>query len=116
MICYETRIGSVGFTENFLGRLIGHAVNSCFGVVGMMPSTNRQKIFGLVSKEQALDTGIKVTGSADQIDVEIHIMVSYGMNINAIAASITEKIRYVVKEATGIDVNKVNVKVDGIKE
>ena len=116
MICYETRIGSVGFTENFLCRLIGHAVNSCLGVVGMMPSSNRQKIFGLVSKEQALDTGIKVTGSADQIDVEIHIMVSYGMNINAIAASITEKVKYVVEETTGITVNKVAVKVDGIKE
>ena len=55
-------------------------------------------------------------GNADEINVEIHIMVTFGMSIPAIAASITEKIRYVVKEATGIDVNKVNVKVDGIKE
>ncbi len=116
MIAYETRTGAICFTENFLGKLIGHAVTSCFGVVGMMPHTNRQRIFGLVSKEQALDTGIKVTGSADQIDVEIHIMVTFGMNIPAIAASITEKVKYVVKESTGITVNQVNVKVDGIKE
>ena len=38
------------------------------------------------------------------------------MNINAIAESITEKVRYVVGEATGITVDKVIVKVDGIKE
>ena len=116
MICYETRTGSIGFTENFLSKLIGHAVTSCFGVVGMMPSSNRQRLFGLVSKEQALDTGIKVTGNANVIDVEIHIMVTYGMNIAAIAASITEKVKYVVTDSTGITVNKVNVKVDGIKE
>ena len=116
MISYETRTGSISFTENFLGKLIGHAVTSCFGVVGMMPSSTRQQLFGLVAKEQALDTGIKVTGDADKIDVEIHIMVSYGMNIAAIAASITEKVKYVVFESTGITVDRVNVKVDGIKE
>ena len=116
MISYETRTGSVCFTENFLSKIIGHAVTSCFGVVGMMPSSHRQRLFGLVSKEQALDTGIRVTGNANQIDVEIHIMVTFGMNIPAIAASITEKVKYVVAESTGITVNKVTVKVDGIKE
>jgi uncharacterized alkaline shock family protein YloU len=116
MISYETRTGAISFTENFLGKLIGHAVTSCFGVVGMMPSSPRQHLFGLVAKEQALDTGIKVMGDADKIDVEIHIMVTYGMNIAAIAASITEKVKYVVFDSTGITVNKVTVKVDGIKE
>ena len=43
-------------------------------------------------------------------------MVVYGMNINAIAASITEKVKYAVKETTGITVDKVIVKIDGIKE
>ena len=116
MIAYETRTGTISITENFLSKLIGHAVTSCFGVVGMMPSNSRQRIFGLVTKNQSLDTGIAVTGNANQINVEIHIMVTYGMNINAIAASITEKVKYVVEESTGITVNKVTVKVDGIKE
>lgn len=116
MISYETRTGSICFTENFLSKLIGHEVVSCFGVVGMMPHTHRQRLFGLVSKEQAIDTGIKVSGSSEEVNVEIHIMVIYGMNIAAIAASITEKVKYVVEKSTGITVNKVTVKVDGIKE
>ena len=116
MIAYETRIGKITITEEFLSKLIGHEVTSCFGVVGMAPSSNRQRIYGLISKNQALDTGIKVTGDADMINVELHIVVTYGININAIAASITEKVKYIVKETTGITVNKVIVKVDGIKE
>ena len=116
MISYENRIGSIGFTEGFLSKLIGHAVTSCFGVVGMVPHNSRQQLFGLFSKEQALDTGIKVTGDANEIDVEIHIIVTFGMSIPAVAASITEKVKYVVMESTGITVNKVTVKVDGIKE
>lgn len=116
MIAYETRIGKITITEEFLSKLIGHEVTSCFGVVGMAPSSNRQRIYGLLSKNQALDTGIKVTGDVDTINVELHIVVTYGMNINAIAASITEKVKYIVKETTGITVNRVIVKVDGIKE
>ncbi len=116
MIVYETRIGKIEISESYLSKLIGHEVTSCFGVVGMIPSSNRQRLFSMFSKGQSLDTGIRVSGNADSINVELHIAVTYGMNINAIAASITEKVKYAVMETTGINVNKVVVKVDGIKE
>lgn len=116
MIAYETRLGKIDISEGYLSKLIGNEVVSCFGVVGMVASNNRQKIIGLLSKNEPVDTGIKVFPTGDDIDVELHIVVTYGMNINAIAASITEKVKYVVKSTTGINVNKVLVKVDGIKE
>lgn len=116
MIAYENRLGKITLSEAYLSKLIGHEVTSCFGVVGMVASTSKQKLLGKFSKSEPLDTGIKVIGSADGVTVELHIVVTYGMNINAIAASITEKVKYVVKETTGINVEKVVVKVDGIKE
>lgn len=116
MIAYETRLGKINISEGYLSKLIGNAVTSCFGVVGMVAANNRQKILGVFSKQESIDTGIKVIGNADSVKVELHIVVTYGMNINAIAASITEKVKYVVKDATGITVDKVIVKVDGIKE
>ncbi len=116
MIAYETRLGKIVLTEQYLSKLIGNEVTSCFGVVGMVPSSSKQKVFSKLSKEEKADTGIKVIGNEDSISVELHIVVSYGMNISAIAESITEKVTYVVKEATGINVDKVTVKVDGIKE
>ncbi len=116
MIAYETRLGKIKISEAYLSKLIGHEVTSCFGVVGMVPNTGKQKIFNKLSKNQQLDTGINVVGDADTISVELHIVVTYGMNINAIAASITEKVKYAVKETTGIEVNKVTVKIDGIRE
>lgn len=116
MLAYETRLGTIDISEGYLSKLIGNEVTSCFGVVGMVPSNQKQKIFNILNKEESIDTGIKVSGNADFVEVELHIVVTYGMNINAIAASITEKVKYVVKEKTGITVDKVIVKVDGIKE
>ena len=116
MITFETINGKIEISQEYLSKLIGHAVTSCYGVVGMTPSGNKQKIFKMISKDPSLDTGIKVTGNSDCLDVELHIAVSYGMNINAIAASITEKVKYAVLETAGITVNKVTIKIDGIKE
>ena len=50
-----------------------------------------------------------------QLIVDLHIAVIYGMNISAIAKSIVNKVRYTVEEATGLDVKRVNVFVDGMK-
>ena len=116
MIAYETRIGKVHISYEYLSKLIGHAVTSCYGVSGMVAGTSKQKLFILISKKEQLDKGIVVKGNADAITVDLHIIVTYGMNINAIAQSIVHKVKYVVYDATGIDVKKVTVKVDGIKE
>ena len=116
MIAYETRLGKINISEGYLSKLIGNEVTSCFGVVGMVASGSKQKILGRFSKSEPIDTGIRVMGNSDSVTVELHIVVTYGMNINAIAASITEKVKYTVKDATGITVDKVIVKIDGIKE
>ena len=111
MITYETRLGKISICEEYLSKLIGNEVTSCFGVVGMVPSTNKQKLFSRLSKNEQLDTGIKVIGNTDSITVELHIVVTYGMIINAIAAIITEKVKYVVKESNGIELDRVIVNI-----
>lgn len=116
MISYETMTGTVTISKEYLSKLIGRAVTSCFGVAGMKPNSKRQLLFGLITKKELIDKGITVTGNADSINVDLHIVVTYGMNINAIAKSIVHKVKYVVEDTTGIVVKKVTVKVDGIKE
>lgn len=116
MIAYETRLGKIHISEEYLQKLIGQAVTSCFGVVGMVPSTGKQKLFSLLTRKEDIKQGIIIRGNADSINIELHIIVSYGMNINAIAQSIVHKVQYTVAESTGIKVGKVTVKVDGIKE
>ena len=116
MISYETTLGKIHLSEDYLQKLIGETVTSCFGVVGMVPSGGKQKFASLLSKKDNINRGIIIRGNADTINIELHIIVSYGMNMNAIAQSIVHKVHYTVTEATGIKVNKVTVKVDGIKE
>ena len=116
MISYETRLGKVEISEDYLEKLIGHEVTSCFGVVGMVPRRVKQKLYNRFTKSNMADTGIIVSGNGEKISVEIHIVVTYGININAIAVSITEKVKHIVMEYIGLDIQKVTVKIDGIQE
>ena len=116
MIAYDTRLGTVNFSDAYLAKLIGSAVSTCYGVVGMAPGSKKQQFMHLFSKKYYTDKGVIVRGNADSVIIEIHIIVSYGMNINAIANSIVNKVRFTVTEMTGVKVEKVLVKVDGIQE
>lgn len=116
MISYDTRFGSINLSAEYLTKLIGKAVTSCYGVAGMAPVNQTQKIAGFLTRKENLDRGIKVTGNAKSVKIELHIIVTYGMNINAIAESIVHKVKYTVKEITDTEVESVSVKVDGIKE
>ena len=114
MIAYETRKGTVSISNAFFSKLIGHAVSSCYGVSGMV-AKGSQRITSIFSRKGNPDTGIKVRGDVNSIIVDLYITVTYGVNINAIANSIVNKVKYTVEEATGIEVRKVTVHVVGMK-
>ena len=68
-----------------------------------------------IAKSELPDKGVKVHVSGGRLVIDLHIVVTYGMNIAAIVQSIINKVRYTVEEATGLTVKKVNVFVDGIQ-
>lgn len=115
MVAYETKSGTVSVSNEYFVKLIGNAASSCFGVAGMAPH-GKQKFRNIFSKKDYTEKGVRITGNIDKINVDLHIIVAYGMNINAIAKSITHKVKYVITETTGIEVGKVTIRIDGIKE
>ena len=115
MIKFYTPLGKVCMTGDFFAGLVSAAAQNCYGVAGMVKSGTKQGIRSVFTKRSYADDGIRVRSEGDKLIVDLHISVIYGMNISAIAKSIVNKVRYTVEEATGLDVKKVNVFVDGMK-
>ena len=59
--------------------------------------------------------GIKVTTEDDKIDIDLHIIIEYGINIKVISESIISNVRYTVENMTGFKVGKVTINVEGIR-
>ena len=95
MIKLENPNGYIEVTNNYFANLVGRAAQSCFGVTGMVNSNAYQSLKSVLI-------------------IELHISVSYGVNISAIVESIVNKVRYTVEEATDLKVSKVNVYIDAL--
>lgn len=114
MIILETPNGVVDVSNEYYSALIGNAVSSCYGVSGMAPVSMTQGIASFFGRKK-IDHGVLVTANGGELTVDLHIIVTYGVNIAEIVKSIIKKVRYTVGEATGLSVGNVNVYVDGMK-
>ena len=115
MIKVENHLGTIDISNSYLTTLIGHTVTSCFGVVQMNPFGAKQGILSIVKKSNDINKGVIIKQSRDNIIIDLHITVSYGVNISAIVDSIVKKVRYTVEQETEFNVSKVNVFIDGMK-
>lgn len=116
MIRIENYLGIIEISQGYFSKLIGNAVSSCFGVAGMANSNARQGIRSLFQRRRIFpDQGVVVRHDTEGLSVDLHIIVTYGLNISVIVKSIVSKVRYTVEEATGLNVSKVNVFVDAMK-
>lgn len=115
MIKIYNRYGTIEISDTFLANLLGNAVSSCFGVVGMAVSGPSQGLRTAINKGDTLDKGVKVRSSDGKLIIDLHIIVTFGVNIEAIVNSIINKASYTVHESTGLIVDKVNVFVDGME-
>lgn len=114
MISIDNKYGTIEISQEYFSNLVGKAVSECFGVAGMVSSPTQGLRAAIYGKDTP-DKGVHVRTSGGGLIVDLHIVVTYGMNISAIVKSIVNRVRYTVEQATNLDVAKVNVYVDAMK-
>ena len=115
MIQIENALGTVDISPEYFAALVGHAASECFGVSGLAYSTPTQGILSAITRKDTPDKGVRVRSSGNKLIIDLHIVVTYGLNISAIVKSIMHKVKYTVEDATGFEVARVNVYIDGMK-
>lgn len=61
-----------------------------------------------------INPSIRITNDEDVITISIEIIVYYGVNIPQLCYDIQTKVRNNLRQATGLDIKAVNIRVDGI--
>lgn len=113
MISFFNTYGKVSMTSGYFAALVSQAVQSGFGVAGMATRSATDSLRNLVQKEFP-EKGVLVTEEEGQLIIELHIMVTYGLNIAEAVRSISHRVKYVVEEATGLTVKSIRVSVDDV--
>lgn len=115
MIQVENPNGMIDVSGHFFTTLIGKTVSDCFGVVGMATTGTMQDVRELLPFIAQTERGVRVRSVGRRLVIDLHIVVTYGVNLGAICQSIGNKVKYTVEEATGLRVARVNVFVDEMR-
>ncbi len=105
---FKTELGLVTVNDEVLVRVAGYAALDCYGIVGMASKRSTDGIVQLMGR-------VKVRQNGEKVDIDLFIIVEYGISISAVAASIIETVKYKVEHLTGISVGRVNVCVEDIR-
>ena len=107
----KSELGMICVRDKAIITIASHIACSCYGVIGLSHRRTKKSFFDTGDN---ISDAIKVSYNNGLI-IDIHIYVSYGMNIQTISNNILETLSYTLNDSFGLKVNKVNVHVDGIR-
>ena len=82
--------------------------------MGLAAVNVKDGVIKLLKKENA-GRGVNVYVVDNRIKVELHIIVAYGVSIRAVAQNVLEHVRYKIETFTGMEVEQINVIVEGVR-
>ncbi len=110
----ENELGVISIHYEVIARIAGYAAIDGYGIVGMAAKNVKDGLVQLL-KLESLTKGIKMRVNANKVSLDLHIIVEYGTNISAIADNIISTVKYSVEEYAGLEVEDVNIFVDGVR-
>lgn len=112
---YASKMGEIQITSDVIATYAGTTAVECFGIVGMAKVYTRDGGIARLLKRESLTKGISVDIVDNEIQLDFHVIVAYGVSIQAVADNLIENVRYKLEEFTGMRVGRVNVYVEGVR-
>ena len=111
----STNMGNVYIDNNVIAKCAGTAAVECFGIVGMAMVSMKDGLVKLVKREY-ISKGVNVTvDENNDITIDFHVIVAYGVNISTIADNLVSNVKYKVEDFTGMEIDKINIYVEGVR-
>ena len=100
--------GSISISRDVVAEIVAETAERCYGVVGLAPASRLGKILRR--------DGVTVGGDAQAVQVGLHVVVEYGLNLAEVAATVRSQVSYEVERLTGLRVAAVEVVVQSVRQ
>ena len=101
----NNKLGEIQISSDIIALYAGTTAVECFGIVGM----------AAVSMKDGLVKLLNVDIKDNHMTIDFHVIVAYGVSICAVADNLIENVKYKVEEFTGMEVDKINIYVEGVR-
>ncbi len=110
----NTHMGNIVIDNEVIAQYAGSVAVECFGIVGMAGINVKDGLVRLL-KMDSITRGINVALKNNKLILDFHVIVAYGVSIIAVADNLISNVKYKVEEFTGIEIEKINIFVDGVR-
>ncbi len=110
----STELGNIVIDSEAVAQYAGTEAMQCFGIVGMAAVSMKDGIVKLLKKD-SITRGINVAVSNNKLTLDFHVIVAYGVSIQAVADNLIDIVKYKVEAFTGLEIEKINIYVEGVR-
>lgn len=110
----DNELGEVIIDNEVLAKVAGLTAVECYGIVGMA-MVNVSSGLAKLLKRESLTKGVNVEVVDNIINIELHIIVEYGVNIAAVTDTLISTVMYKIEKFSGMKVGKINIYVEGVR-
>jgi uncharacterized alkaline shock family protein YloU len=103
-------LGRITISSGAIAQIVAETALECYGVVGMKGSLR-----GRLGRTRGRTRGIEVGRDGDEVTIDLHVVVEYGLNLAEVASSVRNRVAYEVERLTGLSVRAVEVHVDDVR-
>ena len=107
-------LGLITISEDVLLKVAGYAALECYGIVAMSSKRAKDGFVEWLGREN-LTKGVQVNITDDGIDIDLFIIVEYGISIVEVCNIIKSQVCYKIENMTGARVRRVDISVEGIR-
>ncbi|MDD7735602.1 MAG: Asp23/Gls24 family envelope stress response protein [Bacilli bacterium] len=111
----KTKFGTINITSDAIAQVAGNAASQCYGVVGMAQKKSIRNEINELLKNDSFNKGVFVNKRKDSIEVDLYIVVGYGLRITEIASEVQKKVKFDLERTFNISFSAINVYVQGVK-
>jgi uncharacterized alkaline shock family protein YloU len=106
----STDLGRISVTGDAIAQIVGHVAAESYGIVGMAG-----RRFPRLPGRDRLTDGIEVKPRDGGVEVDLHVVVEYGLNLAEVAATVRNRVAYEVERQTGLPVKSVEVRIEDVR-
>ncbi len=111
---FSTDLGQIYIDQKVIATYAGSVAVECFGIVGMAWVNVADGVVKLLRRD-AWTKGINVEVKDNQLFLDFHVIVSYGVNIPTVMDNLINNVQYKMKAFTGMEIGQINIYVEGVR-
>lgn len=111
----KNEFGSIDIAIDVIANIAGNAVVESYGVVGMASKHQVRDGFAELLGKENYARGVIVENNDGNLDVDLYIIVGYGIKISEVAQNVQTTVKYKLENTLGLNINTVNIYVQGVR-